>query len=948
MIDLPLVSLDLELLDKGNSSEIIEVGAVKFRGDQTLDTFSSLVRPAGKLSHRIGELTGLTADELATADSLEQILPRLSSFIGGCPLVGQSICLDVEHLRRAGLSVGNPQLDTFELAMLLRPGLSAYDLQSIASDLALPSTRRHRALPDALLARDVFLALARLAAKLDADVLAKITRLAAPLDWPLKLVFAEAHRARLDRQSSSGSAGDELGGLPGPLAAIGRPVQRDPLIPNERFSALDVESLSASLRAGGPIAQAIVGFEERPEQLQMLAAVAEAFNNTETLLVEAGTGTGKSLAYLLPAAHLAVANNRRVVISTNTINLQDQLCEKDLPDLIRATGLPARVAVVKGRNNYLCLRRWLTLLGADAPTPTERMVLIKTLLWLPRTTTGDRAELKLGPGEEEVWGKLAAVAEACSPLRCTFHRQGLCFVARARRAAENAHLVIVNHSLLLSDLMTGNQVLPEYVYLVIDEAHHLEDEATTQLSYRVTEREALRRLNELAEISGGRLVGLIAEGAGALRRMAVDDLARRTAAELATRGGGEVRVVREGLSDLFKLLGEFLHARAERGDAGQLTVRITRGARAQPDWSEIDVLWAEVGKRVLALQRTLADLLQRLEESARQDERVDAIGGELAAQATFWDGLRIQLQRVIAEADASLIAWLSLGQTGELGVNVAPLNVGDVLRDQLIDPKQAVVMTSATLTTEGSFRYIRERLGVLDGLELTVGSPFDYATSTLVYIPSDGPEPGHPGYQKSVERTILDVTSELGGRTLVLFTSHNQLRTTYQALREALDARKVILLGQRMDGTSRARLLETFKSGPASVLMGTNSFWEGIDVVGEALSCLIMARLPFALPTDPIFEARSEQFEDPFTQYALPQAVLRFRQGFGRLIRSQSDRGVMVVLDGRLRSRSYRWAFLRSLPACEVRVGPAAEAGCAAREWIDGVASQESRVATVP
>ncbi len=933
VIDLPLVSLDLELLDGEFGTEIIEVGAVKFRGSETLGTFSELVRPAAALSFRIEALTGLSQADLERADPPAGVLSRLSSFIGGAPVVGQSIGLDVDHLRQAGLALANPRLDTFELASLLRPGLPAYDLLSIAHHLGVLGEAPHRALPDAMLARSVFLALVDEAAKLGLDILGHVTRLTAPLDWPLKLVFAEAQRYRVRELVSSGDPA-QAGAGQGPLPPLQTPILADRLALHEQRVPLDTGTLEASLRPGGALESAIAGFEERPEQRAMLAEVARAFNDGEILLVEAGTGTGKSLAYLLPALTFSVANSQRVVVSTNTINLQDQLYHKDLPDLLAATGLPARIALIKGRNNYLCLRRWLSLLRADDLSAVERMFLIRTLLWLPRTATGDRAELRLTSGEEEAWGKVAAIVEACSPLRCPFHREGTCFVARARGAAESAHLLIVNHSLLLADVITGNQVLPEYRYLIVDEAHHLEDEATAQLSRRVTEREAARRLSALFEAAGGPS-GLLPDVSSLLRRPGGVGPKSEELARLIERGQGQVAAVRGGMHRLLEQLAALLHGRAKAGDGASVTLRISQGTRAQPAWSEIDVLWSEAGRDVLALQRTLTDLVGALEESRAEDDRLEAIVGELAGQAVYWDETRAHLTGVIAETRADKVAWLSLGQVGELGVNAAPLHVGDTLRDQLFGRRDAVVLTSATLTTEGSFRYLRGRLGLSEAREVVVGSPFDYRASTLVYLPSDGAEPYQPGYQRLVERVVLDVGTELRGRTLVLFTSHSQLRTTYSALRDTLDARKVILLGQRVDGSSRTRLLETFKSGQACILMGTSSFWEGIDVVGEALSCLIVARLPFAQPTDPIVEARSEQFEEPFTEYSIPQAVLRFRQGFGRLIRSKSDRGVMIVLDGRLRTRRYGRAFLESLPGCEVRLGLAAEAGVVARTWID-------------
>jgi len=935
VIDLPLVSLDLEILDTEGGSEIIEVGAVKFRGDETLDTFSAVVRPRGTLSYRVGHLTGLTARDLARGEPLADVLGRLSTFIGGAPLVGQSIGLDVEHLRKAGLALANPRLDTFELAVLLLPVLKAYDLGSIARTVGVGGEIPHRALADAELARAVFDALVRIAADLSLDTLGQVVRLAGPLDWPLKLVFGEVQRKRARQMIASGSP-ESVGAGGGPLADLPEPIRVEPVEPDNRFTPLDTPELVRGLAPGGSIAKALKGYEDRPAQRRMLSAVSEALNAGDTLLVEAGTGTGKSMAYLLPSLHFAVQNGLRVVVSTNTINLQDQLLEKDVPDLLRATELPARVSVLKGRNNYLCIRRWLTLLKTDDLSPGERMLLIRTLLWLRRTQTGDRAELRLSAEEEEAWGRVSAVAEICSPLRCPYHREGTCFVARARRAAESAHVLVVNHSLLLSDVTTGNQVLPEYHHLIIDEAHHLEDEATAQLSLRVTAREVSRRLTELVDPSLSGVGGLIAEATGALLNAEQDDTVRATHTQRLERAREQVIRVREGMERLFGLLTTFLREQPRRGDAGLFTVRVTGAIRSQPLWSEADVLWGDVARDVIQLQRTIADLIAALEVIAKRVDGIDAVLGELAAQGTAWEATRLHFSRIIAEADAATIAWLTLGQHDELSVSSAPLDVGPTVRDRLVNPLAAVILTSATLTSEGSFRYVRERLALDNARELTVGSPFDYASTTLVFLPTGAPDPNQPGYQRAVERAILDVATELRGRTMVLFTSHSQLRATYQGLRDVLDSRKIILLGQRVDGSSRARLLETFKSGRPCVLLGTSSFWEGVDVVGEALSCLIIARLPFALPTDPIVEARSEQFDDPFTDYSLPQAILRFRQGFGRLIRSRTDRGAMIVLDSRLRTRRYGRAFLDSLPACEIRAGPITDAGRVAGAWMRG------------
>ena len=935
MIDLPLVSLDLEILDSETGSEIIEVGAVKFRGTETLDTFSALVRPRGTLSFRVGNLTGLTARDLARGEPIRAVLDRLSTFVGGATIVGQSIGLDLEHLKKAGLDLTNRRFDTFELAVLLRPGLKAYDLGSIAREMGVGGEIPHRALADAELARAVFVALVQAAGELPLETLAQVVRLAAPLDWPLRTVFEQVQHQRIQEMMRRGTV-EGLGAGAGPLDGLKPPQPAETVEAQDRLSPLDPKSLGASIAPGGRVARALATYEDRPAQRRMLSAVATALNDGDTLLVEAGTGTGKSLAYLLPALQFSAQNGMRVVVSTNTINLQDQLLDKDVPDILRATGLDARVAVLKGRSNYLCLRRWLTLFKSDDLGPGERMLLVRTLLWLGRTETGDRAELRLSPDEDEAWSKIAAAAEVCSPLRCSFHREGTCFIARARRAADGAHVVIVNHSLLLSDVVTGNQVLPEYRHLIVDEAHHLEDEATAQLSRRITAREVARRLGDLAEPGSTAGLGLLAEATGALIHATGDEQKQESLRRRLDRGRDQIVRIRNGFDRLFAMLGAFAREQSRRSDGGSVTVRVTQTVRSQPLWSEIDILWADVGRELLDLQRTLAEAIAGLENLPKRDEVQDTILGELTAQGVAWEETRLHFSRIIAEADAGTIAWLTLGQHDEVGVSSAPLDVGPTIRDQLVGPLAAAVLTSATLTSEGSFRYVKDRLDLHEARELTVGSPFNYQTSTLIYLPANAPEPNQQGYQRAVERVILDVATELKGRTMVLFTSHSQLRATYLGLRDTLDARKIILLGQRVDGSSRARLLETFKSGRPCVLLGTSSFWEGVDVVGEALSCLIIARLPFAPPTDPIVEARSEQFDEPFGQFSLPHAILRFRQGFGRLIRSKTDRGIMIVLDSRLRTRRYGRSFLDSLPSCEMRAGPANDAGRVAGAWMRG------------
>jgi DNA polymerase-3 subunit epsilon/ATP-dependent DNA helicase DinG len=372
---------------------------------------------------------------------------------------------------------------------------------------------------------------------------------------------------------------------------------------------------------------------------------------------------------------------------------------------------------------------------------------------------------------------------------------------------------------------------------------------------------------------------------------------------------------------------------ASGGDDSSL--RITPAIRAGSGWQEIEQVWSEATLHVQQIERTIVEVTAELEALPEASEAAHDLSAELSGNLDYWRDVRRRLQACVHQPDKGAVHWISGGgRYRSAWLNAAPIDVGGLLRDRLFTRPESSVLVSATLSIGGSFDYVKRRLGLEEAAAHALGSPFDYGQAALLYVPNDVPDPNQPGYQVQVERTILDVVTRLHGRTLVLFTSRAHLKTTYQALRDRLAAHGITLLAQGIDETSRTRLLESFRRGSRAVLFGTNAFWEGIDVVGDALSCVMVTRLPFAVPTDPIYAARAEQFENPFAEYAVPQAVLRLKQGFGRLIRSRTDRGAVVVLDRRLITRFYGQVFMRSLPACSVKQGPSARAGLEAANWL--------------
>ncbi|MBV9169953.1 MAG: DEAD/DEAH box helicase [Chloroflexi bacterium] len=880
--------------------------------------------------------------------ALETDAARLQALAEGTPIVTDAPRATVDLLSRIG--VQHPIVwDVLELAGLIVPSCPSDTLQRAAEFFSLAQLKDggSELVARAQLALNLFSLLVCLLDGAETSILQHVNRLAAGLDWPLRTLFQEIERQRARSSLETGvlASATPIGGW---IARGAPPRRRQATEPDPHPPWLDPADVAERLSVQAPLAQALPGYEPRQEQARMAQLVTEALNTGSRLIVEAGTGTGKSVAYLLPAALHAVRSKRRVVVATATTTLQDQLFGQDVPLVQRALGSESdaqlRATVLKGRANYLCLQRWQTLLHASDLAPADRSLLIKTLFWLPQTHTGDRAELHLSPAEEDAWQRVAAVADTCTPVLCPYHRIGVCFLARARRAAEESHVVITNHALLLSDLATRARVLPEAHVLIIDEAHHLEDEATQQLGWRLGERELLNRLERLWRPGHG-ATGAIPEALAVVTSSSGLQVSAALAVELE-RGERAVSELVSHVRRFFEGLARLLEDRdlvgiGVTGPNDETTLRVTSAVRAGSAWEELEEIWSSALEHLQALERVMALVCAELETVPNAPEAARELANELTNQLEYWRDMRRRLQTAVHAPDGRAVYWISGGSRFRSAwLSSAPLEVASLLRERLFGAPETVALVSATLAIGGSFDYVKRRLGLEDAAALDLGSPFDYARAALLYVPNDLPDPSQPGYQAQLEQAIVDVITRLRGRTLVLFTSRAHLRTTYQGVRDQLASQHVTLLGQGIDESSRTRLLDAFRRGSRVALFGTNAFWEGIDVVGHALSCVVVARLPFAVPSDPVYAARAEQFDDPFNQYAVPQAVLRLKQGFGRLIRSRSDRGAVVVLDRRLVTRFYGQVFLRSLPPCTIKQGPIRRTGSEIEDWL-GVSSEQ-------
>ncbi len=925
------VALDLETtgLD-ADTNEIIEVGAIAFDLDETLGEFQTLVRPYRSPPYQIERLTGISAAELEVAPHFAAIAGDLRKFIDTAAIVGQNPAFDLAFLERAGIRPSGLAFDTYDLAQVLLPGLGEYSLRAIAAELDVAFPIRHRAMADAVAARCVFLALRQRLASLPRWLLEEIERLAAPFNWSVgglvRQVMAETGPLRA---AAPGLTATEL------LAKV-EAIPRA-LTPTEAPEPVSEDEVIRLLGRAAALPGAFPDFEHRPQQVEMAAAITRVLNDGGNLVVEAGTGIGKSLAYLLPAALHALRNQKRVVVSTDTIGLQEQLTAKDLPAvkaLVEAgDGQELRIAQLKGRRNYLCLLRWSAVRQAAPATAEEARLRARLLVWLQGTQTGDRAELNLHWSFDQVWSRLSAENTACLQMPCPFVKQGTCFLLRARRRAESAHVLVVNHALLLSDIAASGRVLPAYSHLIIDEAHNLEDEATECLSFRATAADIEDFLDRIGRRAGDRggLTGSLMEA----MRGASDILG--PAAYLAGLGSAlaaSAARVRSRVGEPFRLLSTVLRdlSQAERDSDDRLLV--TRATRVQPVWSDVQIAAENLDLTLAELASLLADLSGALSSGNLGLPGYEAIEAEVSDLLQAALGFRAGLGAALLKEESSLICWLERSRsTGEAVVCTAPLQVADILRTDLFEAKDMVVLTSATLSAEGRFDFLRQRVGLDESEELLLGSPFDYERSTLIALPSDLPEPNEPDFAFASAELLIEACRASQGRALVLFTSYGALNAAYDQIKAPLEGEGILVLAHGTDGAPR-QLLAALRDNPRTVILGTASFWEGVDVAGEALSLLVIARLPFAVPTDPIYQARSALYDEPFEEYALPQAVLRFRQGFGRLIRTKSDRGAVIVLDRRIRSRKYGEAFLRSLPRCKVRDLASRNVAAAVAEWL--------------
>jgi len=638
--------------------------------------------------------------------------------------------------------------------------------------------------------------------------------------------------------------------------------------------------VEAVFAPGGALARAMPDFEPRAGQVEMASAVARVFADGGTLLAEAGTGTGKTLAYLVPA----ILNRERVLISTGTKNLQEQIYFKDIPALRDALGIQFTATYMKGRANYLCLHKLDRLTdGADNLPGVHDVFLPIIREWSKRTKTGDRAELQDLPEDVAFWNEVSATADTCLGTECPQFDD--CFVTQMRQRAAASDVVIVNHHLLCADASVRQsaygEVIPAFTRVVLDEAHQLEDVATQYFGFSVSNY----RVEELARD---------------VERLAVED--RKAKAEIAKA----LDRLRDHARAFFTEL-----AFAHRGDG-----RVRNEERMRATSESLGQTYSSAASLTGALDLVEANLALLRKARRDEDTPADDDATDAATLARRAGQLRDDLRFLLRGGDEEYVYFVEFRGRG-IFLRASPIDVSAIVREHIFDRMQTTVLTSATLTVDGTFDYLRSRLGITTASEVRLPSEFDFRTQAILYLPLRMPDPRAENFAVAASREVVELLKRTRGRAFVLFTSYATMRAVQAMAEMALDY-PIFAQGS----APRSQLLNQFRETPNAVLFATSSFWQGVDVVGDALSCVIVDKLPFASPGDPITAARIDairaQGGDPFGEYQVPLAILALQQGLGRLIRHRRDRGVLAVLDPRLRTKGYGRRFIASLPPAPI------------------------------
>ncbi|KRE69239.1 ATP-dependent DNA helicase DinG [Paenibacillus sp. Soil750] len=928
--------LDFETTGSQPGDEIIQVGLVIIDQFEITDRYTSLVNPGISIPSSITTLTGITNEMVADAPSLDQVMSDMFPLLFDCVLVAHQAAFDLSFLQRGLTRTGYPPfsgrvLDTMDMLRILFPSISSLQLSMVAALFGIDHERPHQADSDA-----------------EVTALIWIHCLDRLLGLPLLTV------QRLNQIFENGNTDlgwflDEICLYKESVTSVDMDTNRyfrqftlnvtdwgedeEPRSEYEVTAALGTSFTAFQQGLKSALQQRFEVYEDRESQDQMILEVEKSLEADQHLMIEAGTGTGKSLGYLIPSIYYGLKYEKKVVVSTHTINLQEQLRERDIPLLKEIFPVPFKAAVLKGRSHYLCLRKFETKLttrdyenGREDPITAAQMV-----VWLSETEHGDEEELHFGNKGAQFWYSVASDTDSCLNRMCPWYKK--CFYHRARNDANTADVIITNHSLLFTDMKAENRLLPSYKHLVIDEAHHFEEVASKHLGIELHASAFYHSLLWLYKDNRSGQLPMLR-----FRLQKSEEAGERAAAWSNTIDGlfPKIISIKEDWERLSEALYELVSSKSDpsQSETSQYVLRL-KPETQPPNWRELLIMEDNIYLNANELLRTLDKLLSELKE--QQDGLgVQGLVTDLNGTVKELYAHRDALHFFMKMADEGYVYWIEAGtyaKAKSVQLNSVPTDVSGLLQQHFFETKDSIILTSATLSVNKSFQYSAEQLGLAipedeeSGKLKTVQlpSPFNYREQALVVIPRNFPTikgAGDPVFIEALINSLSDVAQVTKGRMLVLCTSNRMLKLVHAGMKEKLNPHGITVLGQGVDSGNRSKLTRMFQDNKMCVLLGTSSFWEGVDIPGDALSCLAIIRLPFQPPNHPLVEAKCENIkkrnENPFMKFSVPQAVIRFKQGFGRLVRRASDKGIVIIYDTRVIETYYGKHFLYSLPGPKI------------------------------
>lgn len=906
-----IVDLETTGHASSNGDRIIEVGIVVVEGDKIVKTFSSLINPEQKIPTFISKLTGIEDKDVEDAPTFLEKAAEVYDLFKDSYLIAHNVPFDLgflnaELVENGQQMLGNSTIDTVELARILLPQAPSFKLGQLAEYLGITHDDPHRALSDAIVTAKLLLLLKEKLNNLPYEAIQHLLKIEPRLKSDLHSLLR-----KLEREKALSIQVEPRYTM---YRGMAFRTQQDIEKESPEHSISFGDYLDAIYEIDGTLSKQMIGYEKRDGQREMSEVIHDAFTSQKHAIIEAETGTGKSLGYLLPAIYDAVFNKQRIIISTYTTHLQQQLLEEEIPLIEKLVSFPFQTALLKGKHHYLSLEKLQKELeNPDLGNYDIALTKAMLIVWITETKTGDIDEIQLPSSGYFFYNKVSTEGEAYIDSKSAWSKHS--YYQQAKKQAMQADVVITNHALLCTDIFNDYQFLPTYEKIIIDEAHHLESTASRHYGLKLDYVNMQYTMTELGSTEEDHFIHRIMNNHPALKRENIfkwNDLYEKMKYEL---------------DDLFRQIFQYVIDKQKYkksfSDIGRVQYRFDPAEEGPTKWNVIK----EMASRLTFFLRDSIQELAIFDKVIGVEKKSNKSDKE---QLKFYmqqlQGYIDKLEQLFLTESSNNVNWIEIemyGAKNAVYLYSEPTDISNLLSVDFFEVKESVVLTSATLTMRDSFKFIENRLGLDDAEILTkkIDSPFSYADQVQLLVPNDFPDIVHKNLDEFIYSTceaILSLAEITKGRMLVLFTSFDMLKKSYYLLKDIMDLEEYMLIAQGISSGSRARLKKNFQTFDQAILLGTSSFWEGVDIPGDDLSSLVIVKLPFQPPNHPTYEARAKNLEaagkNPFFDLSLPNAVIRFKQGFGRLIRSSNDRGIVLVCDARIIKARYGKYFTESIP----------------------------------